>query len=214
MQNKIIKSWFTLIEIIVSITIFSIIMISVMMIYASASWVSYKIDLSRSMQENTKNIVESISNDIRNYGISWVSLESWVDDCNFDYTDWLYRIWDKLCLGDGSIIWYEYYIAKQAIDGTTWNRIESSQMWVECWNLKDECVLVRLDKSSGIVTRISNSLINFRDISFLVSKEDIAKVVVNFTIQASARKWVNSSLIENSKLVFQTTISQRLIDNK
>jgi fructose-1,6-bisphosphatase/sedoheptulose 1,7-bisphosphatase-like protein len=45
-------------------------MISIIMIFKSASEVSYKIDLNRSMQENVKNIVESISKDVTNYGIT------------------------------------------------------------------------------------------------------------------------------------------------
>jgi len=56
---------FTLVETIVSLTILSIIMISVLSIFISSTDTSYKIDINRAMQENIKNIVEHISEDIR-----------------------------------------------------------------------------------------------------------------------------------------------------
>ena len=98
-----IKSAFTLVEVLVSITIFSIIMISVMMIFASVTGVSAKIDINRSMQENTKNITELIAKDVIDYGISGVSSEKGLD-CTFSDNN-LYDSWDKLCLW-----WVEYFL--------------------------------------------------------------------------------------------------------
>jgi prepilin-type N-terminal cleavage/methylation domain-containing protein len=56
---------FTLVEVIVAITILSIIMISVLVVFISGSDVSAKIDIQRGMQENIKNIVETIAEDVR-----------------------------------------------------------------------------------------------------------------------------------------------------
>lgn len=202
-------SWFTLIELIVSITIFSIIMISVMMIFSAASKVSAKIDLNRSMQENTKNIVESISRDVLKYGITWVSKQSWASDCNLDTVDWKYKSWDKLCLWWASD-WYEYFLALET--ASWWIRVEDASVDSMCSSISSECVLVRLDKELWGITRVSNSLVYFKDIKFYVSSENINKVTFNFTMQPSFKKWVNSELIWNSEIIFQTTFSERLIE--
>jgi prepilin-type N-terminal cleavage/methylation domain-containing protein len=61
MKNKL---GFTLIEVIVSISILSIIMISIFAIFNLSADLNNKIDISRSMQENIKNIRQIISEDI------------------------------------------------------------------------------------------------------------------------------------------------------
>jgi prepilin-type N-terminal cleavage/methylation domain-containing protein len=61
MKNKL---GFTLIEVIVSISILSIIMISIFAIFNLSANLNNKIDISRSMQENIKNIRQIISEDI------------------------------------------------------------------------------------------------------------------------------------------------------
>jgi prepilin-type N-terminal cleavage/methylation domain-containing protein len=59
------KKAFTLLEILVALTIFSIFMVSMIMIYASSANIDRKIDINRTMQENTKNIIETIAEDVR-----------------------------------------------------------------------------------------------------------------------------------------------------
>jgi len=54
-------SAFTLIELIVAISIFGIIMISVMSIFLFSSQMSARVEIQRIMQENIKNVVEDIS---------------------------------------------------------------------------------------------------------------------------------------------------------
>jgi len=63
MKNKA----FTLVEIMIAVTIFMIVMISVMQIFGISSHLTNKIDINRQMQENIKNLTETISNDVRNY---------------------------------------------------------------------------------------------------------------------------------------------------
>lgn len=197
-----IKSAFTLVEVLVSITIFSIIMISVMMIFASVTGVSAKIDINRSMQENTKNITELIAKDVLDYGISWVSSEKGLD-CTFSDNN-LYDSWDKLCLWD-----VEYFLAIKTIDDS-WNRVEFSEMEEKCSDITSECSLVKKD-SDWEVWMVSNSQVYFRDLIFTISQENIKKVTINFTMQPSAKKWVKPDLIKNSEMIFQTTLSERLI---
>ena len=60
---------FTLIEILVAITILSIIMISVFSIYITSVNISAKSDANRMLQENIKNVFSQISEDIRVNGL-------------------------------------------------------------------------------------------------------------------------------------------------
>jgi len=59
-----------LIEVIVSSTILSLILVSVLTIFNVSSRMSLTADINRAMQENVKNIVEQIAEDIRNNGIN------------------------------------------------------------------------------------------------------------------------------------------------
>jgi prepilin-type N-terminal cleavage/methylation domain-containing protein len=63
MKNK----GFTLVEIMVAITIFMIVMISVMQIFGISVNLTNKIDINRQIQENIKNLTETISEDVINY---------------------------------------------------------------------------------------------------------------------------------------------------
>ena len=64
---------FTLVEVLVSLAIFAIIMISVITIYINSSQIAINADLNRMMQENIKNSIEQISEDIRKNGVSGVT---------------------------------------------------------------------------------------------------------------------------------------------
>jgi prepilin-type N-terminal cleavage/methylation domain-containing protein len=73
MKPSKIPSAFTLVEVIVSMTILGIIMVSVMVVFISGSNTANKIDIQRGLQENVKNIVETIAEDIRKNGINMCS---------------------------------------------------------------------------------------------------------------------------------------------
>jgi prepilin-type N-terminal cleavage/methylation domain-containing protein len=57
---------FTLVEMIVSITILSLIMISLIAVYVITSDVALRSEINRAMQENLKTATEQISEDLRN----------------------------------------------------------------------------------------------------------------------------------------------------
>ena len=189
------KGAFTLVEILVSITILSIIMISVVSIFVSATDISLKSDINRSMQENIKNVVETIANDLRKNWVSWVSKNS-VDNCDFT-TNYgkFYKRWTKLCVWPNS-----YYLAKK---DTLWAIIRVSND--DCLELRNHCFIVKSQ------TPLSNSSVSFKNLEFLVSNESVSKVTIKFELQPAVKRWVKSSLIKENKMIFQTSISQRLI---
>ena len=75
MKNN--KRWFTLVEIMVALTIFSIIMVSVMSIYIVSSETTYNSEISRAMQENVKNVYMEISEDVIKNWINWAFANLW-----------------------------------------------------------------------------------------------------------------------------------------
>lgn len=56
---------FTLIELVVSITILSVIMLSVFMVYSNLIQINKRLEAMRILQENIRNITEQMASDIR-----------------------------------------------------------------------------------------------------------------------------------------------------
>jgi prepilin-type N-terminal cleavage/methylation domain-containing protein len=100
------KSAFTLIELVVAITIFSIIMVSVISIFIFSSELSGKIEINRTLQENIKNVIETIAEDVRKNGLVAVSLDS-TSSCTETPREFTFGT--KLCTRIS-----EYYIAKES----------------------------------------------------------------------------------------------------
>ena len=62
---------FTLIEIIVAITILAIVLVSVFEIYSQIITTSKRLELARGLQQNTRTITESIASEVRSNGIAF-----------------------------------------------------------------------------------------------------------------------------------------------
>lgn len=192
---KKINSWFTLIEVIIWVTIFSIIMISILSLYMLSSDTSLKSDINRAMHENIKSIVTEISEDILSNSISWVSSSS-IDGCNFSAWLWNYKKWNKLCTF--SSLWVnEYYLAKKV--WSSYVRVDNSA----CEDFVEQCFIVKNWQP------LSNSLVSIKSLNFYATNVFSKKVTISITIQPTIKAWVKPNLIENNILVFQTTISER-----
>ena len=204
MKNNL-KSWFTLIELIVSISILSLIMVSIFTIFSLATDANNKTDISRSMQENIKNIVENISEDVRVNGLTGLSNDI-LSTCSLDET--YYQTWTKLCFSNTT----SYYLWYLSDSTNTYKRVTD---FSECDIWKKSCVLLK-SVSWEDPEPISNSWVEFRDIKFSIlnSKDNKEKkLVLNFVIQPSIKKWVKIDLVKENKIVFQTTFSQRLYNS-
>lgn len=192
-------SWFTLVELIVSITIFSFMMVSIFSVFFIASDLNNKIDVSRSMQENVKNIVEILAEDLRKNSTSWVSLES-ASECSI--TKWKYSFWSKICIG-----LKEYYLAKKSWND--WVRVH------DFWDCQtDACTLIQ--SFWWEKTPVSNSWVELTHLNFWVIDlvDDIwekhIKTMISFEIRPAKGKWVRPSLIEEHTMIVQTTLWERL----
>lgn len=198
MIKKINKA-FTLIEIVVAITIFSIIMVFVAFIFSNVVMLSAKIDITRAMQENVKNIVETISDDILKNWIGGISSQTTDSSCFYPTTT-NYIFWDKLC------VWTNiYYISKEDLISWSYIRIPFNNIKNECSEIQNNCVLVKN------LERLSNNQVSFDEFSFSLSNKEIPKLTINFIMKPAIWRWVTSDMIKESKLIFQTTISEKLI---
>lgn len=194
MQN--LKKAFTLIELIVSITILSIIMLSVFTIFFLASDLSNKTDVSRMLQENIKNVVETIAEDVRKNGINICDL--WNNCHKFDTSSLFVE-------SDDLYVWANhYYLAKYDKTVSDYIKVQKQS---DCSSLADNCVIIR--QNSFAKDRLCNSWVQFSSFKFFISKDYIPKVSVDFTILPASSKWIKSNLIKENKIVFQTTLWER-----
>lgn len=194
-KSKININAFTLVEILVSITIFSIMFISIMWIYIISTDISLKSDINRLMQENIKNLSSKIYEDIRKDWIIWVS-GSHTDECNFDLSSKFYKSGDKLCTKSGNI----YYLAKKDLISGQYLRVSAS----DCSGIADNCVIAMWPNEP-----LTNSYVAIKDLKFYLSNDYVPKVTMNIVLQPATNKWVKPDLIKESKLIFQTTVSER-----
>ncbi len=192
--------WFTLVEVIISITILSIIMVSVMVIFSSSSALSLKVDINRSVQENVKNAVEDMAESVRKDKIVICS-STILDDCyNFSTATGKYIYSDTLYTGA-----HYYYLAKLSTTGD----------WVKVTNMPDceapsaTCTLVKDGQYP-----LTNKNIVFRNLKFSLSNDIVPKVTIHFSMYPAAKRGVSYTTIQNDSFDFQTTISQSLIVEK
>lgn len=184
------NKWFTLIEIVISVSIFSVIMITMISIYILASETSLKSDINRAMHENVKSVITDISENVMKNGIIWVS-QNLLDSC--DSLSLGYKFWNKLCVS-----WDEYILAKEEM----WIFIRVDDLDY-CKNLDSQCYIVKNGKP------LTNSMVTVKELRFYLSDSYVPKVTINIVFQPTIKSWVKPSLIEQNKLIFQTTISER-----
>ena len=187
---------FTLVEVIVSMTILWIIMVSVMVVFISGSNTANKIDIQRGLQENVKNIVETIAEDIRKNGLNMCTPGE--SDCMSIGSN------DRLFVGNGS-----YYLAGKV--GNSWSYISEESQYL-CRSPETQCYLV---KNTPLWTApLSNSQVAFDNMKFIARQDELSKVTISFQIYPAFKKWVPARMILENKIQFQTTLSDRLIKNE
>ena len=228
-MNIKIREAFTLIEIVVSIAILSIMMISIVSIYIAVSDISLKSEINRVMQENIKNVVEKIAEDVRTDRVTWVSENKIFPTCSW-ITSW-YKHWTKLCIcleydeNWDCIKSNEYYLAKSD-NSWGWIRADISNPWTQdpldddgndCNDINEHCriILKRKDLTipiiitNSFIAPITNSFVSVKDLRFSFSNDPVSKITINMEMQPSIGKWIKPDLIKENKLIFQTTISNR-----
>lgn len=190
------KNWFTLVEVIVAITIFSLMMVSVIVIFAQVSKVNKTVEANRSIQENIKKSIEYIAEDVRLSEEDWTNREV---DLSTDLTKVL-KVWDN-----------EYYLAKK--DSDTWAfRLVSNDI---CTNEETREVCYIVKENHWDIIPLTNSDINVKYLNFNISNADKDYPRITMTLETSAPKWTFNSekLMKDSEILIQTTFWKRIIPN-
>jgi len=189
---------FTLIEVIVAVTILSIILISVMSIYITSTDINLKTDITRALQQNVKSVVEVIAEDIRKSSKKNISVEMDKDnlwDCTLTPT------WNDTKSGVKLCIWSnQYYLAVKDI--ATWNY--SRAEITDCDDIEEHCTIVKLNNKP-----LMNSWVDVKNLEFKISDNWVKKVTILMTLQPAIWKWIKPNLIKENRFHFQTTISER-----
>ncbi len=207
-------SAFTLIELIISVTIFGIIMVSVVSIFLFASQMSTRVELNRAMQESIKNVLEDIAEWVRKEGIEWV-VGYW-ELCGWTGVKIGTDI--GLCLLNGDMYKVGY------LDEVSWDFQLIGDL-TECvppttawsWTPKT-CRIIKQDALWDYYP-MTNNFLSFTDVDFTVIEsgtdpKKLRRVIVRFVVQPAYKQWLTGEIIQASTKTIQTTISERLISTK
>ncbi|MDA9129456.1 type II secretion system GspH family protein [Candidatus Gracilibacteria bacterium] len=207
-------SGFTLIELIVSIAIFGIMMISVMSIFLFSSQMSTRVEINRVMQENIKNVMEDIAEGVRKENISGIQ-SSLSSDCNLlpspTTSTSIIKEGDIFCTNT-----HKYTLGTKLDDGSF---VPVSSIDTNCGyddanpsTVINQCYLIKVSLSGGDYYPLTNSFVTFEDIEFIISNTSMKKLTVNFTIRPAIGKGLASNLVRQNAIQVQTTISERFIE--
>ena len=194
------NSGFTLIEILVAVSILSIVMISIFATFILVWDINNKVEASRVMQENLKNTIEIISEDFRKNWVNKTPDFFWTCDENTTYTNWYFSE-SKACIWEN-----EYFLAKNNF--WTYSRVTDMD---DCLLWEDRCDLVLKD-SGWSISPLNNSWVTFRSLEFIISESNPKRLTIIFEASPAFWKWIKTDLIEENTIKFQTTISHRIYD--
>lgn len=136
------KKAFTLIELLVAITILAVIMLSILAIYSDIVGINKRLEYSRIINENSRNIIETFASQIRQ---KWINYNSYTPLMwwNIDYEKWnnilyanpndtycLKKTWADICDASCYTDPYKCYLGK------IWNDIKLNDERVVIKNLK------------------------------------------------------------------------------
>lgn len=224
-QNKVLSSkinskWyfgFTLIELIVSITILSIIMLTIFSIYSNVVQVSKKLELYRYLQQNIRSITELLANDIR---------EKWVDYARYNNPSEKsinYSSWNVFLFIKGS---KTYGIFKKKVDDyelcPSINGIENNTCDLK--NPKTISYFGFYTTDPKKPTILTTDTVTIKDLKYYISATMAGwivwepliwnpnskewKVTILLEIWIAPKQWISSSLATESVMKVQTTISE------
>lgn len=204
-------SAFTLIEVLVSLTILSIMMVSIMMIFSVSTQIALKTDINRALQQNMKSMVETIAEDVRKGEIVWVRTQ-YPDDYGPLTSPWT-KHWFHLKVWDNEYVLYSFAptVGKKLSDAAIVSNI------TDCQDMKNVCVLYKKSQvwpSLVEIGPLSNSTMSITALDYYFTKWDIPKLTITMTVRPAIKSGLYSSLIQNATLDFQTTVSQRYLQVK
>ena len=219
---------FTLIEIIVAVTILAIVLVSVFEIYSQIITTSKRLELARGLQQNTRTITESIANEVRSNGIAFECYgTSPAAGCGgstpMDYATTgadtlILRGGVSDCTAGVTACFIKYYLARtgSVTASAACTLAERNDRTVDCY-LTRQVVQGSAELSN---TRLSDPLTRIKNVHFFVSgvgarqfrnsTDTEGKVTIAFTLSLAPRQGLDSKLADSLVIPVQTTITEKL----
>lgn len=209
-------SGFTLVELVISMTIFAVMTTAIISIYIQTTALSYRLKASRYLSETAREITERITEDVRENGLSGTTLVSaYLPWSSPNYSDWaeLIGIWDgtkKYIYWIKELVWVNWTI-------NPCNNPRRSDPKEHCWLYEvigDSALSYQeaYNLVDSFIPEESKKRVKIRDLSFYISWDGIKtekKVTLVFTLALMPRIWVPNISPENSTLSIQTTVTAR-----
>lgn len=198
MKKQINSHWFTLIEMIVSVTILAIIMLSIFVIYRNIIFINKKLELDRIIQQNSRNIIESLATEIRDKWIDYSYYSNLTEQ--FDYS------WSGNTILAIANSW-EYCMQKQ-----------SNACSRDCYKNSRWCFLWKLNTD----IQLSDEKVQVNNLRFFISDNKSVwvldwkrewKVTIVFDLSIAPNAWINANMVKDSSIHIQTTISTKFYKN-
>lgn len=208
--------WFTLIELMIAMSIFIVMSVMIMSVYINTTNTTRKLNATRQLSEVAREITERVAQDVRESGIA----DGWNIGFDVNYDPWKSYNYTEEGSEFMSILWRWVYVYGKKTE--TWmvpcadspsentktdTKIHCGLYFVLPWdNGKDAYNLV-----DSFIMDESKKRVKIQDLKFYISGWDwtTKKVTLVMTLTLMPRVWVPASMLENTKLQIQTTISER-----
>ena len=202
---------FTLIEIVLAVTILAIIMISVFQAYFGAVSLERRLDFSRSLQENARSMTEILAKDVRDSGLDATFYDGSTPERTLDYSQGN----DVLAvIPNGTPV--RYYLMRDGPSGV----VKCDSPATEVCHLGRETLLP--DGSSSRI-RLSDDRVRVGDLRFFISGSPVdisssssatvpleVKVTIRFELRIPESKGVDPYVLKEARINVQTTVAQKL----
>lgn len=197
---------FTLIELVVAITILSVIMLSVFMVYSNLIQINKRLEAMRIIQENIRNITEQMASDIR---------EKWIDFSFYNGSPWHES---NNYTGSGNTVlaikWGNKYYAM------TKNNLGTI---VQCdtTDIKNPLIHCYIGKEDNLNQRkaISDDRVRIENLHFFLSGntgESLTnlsqewKATITLSLGIENKVWMSSEIVKSTHMLIETTISEKV----
>lgn len=203
---------FTLVEVIITLTILSLIFTSVMSVFIYYTTLWNRVEANRLLQSNVKTVIEQITKDVKNH---WINIydPNYQDPTASDLHK--FNNSNKYSVDDTKLfIWWSEYFLWREKPGNPDEYIIADAKYCDITNdetdIENNCRLIKRTPDESIP--LTNSWVSIRNLNFKVSEESIPKVTMSFEIGIASWKWLKTNLVTTSYFPVQATISEKNID--
>ena len=216
-MKKIRKKAFTLIEIMVTLTIFWVIMLSVMSVYIISSQTVYNSDLNKVLHENVKNIITNFNEDISKNWIKWV--DSWVSSSLCTWENLLPNTNPESEEDDNENInnkevfctsENKYFLSEKNFSGE-YVKVDDI---TKCDKIDSSCFLVLEKIWDSKKYPLTNNLVTVRKSKFIVTNNKTKKITLLLQLQPNIKSWFDKKIAEKNIFYLQTSFSDRAYNKK